>query len=59
MSAPRPALRSGLEVMPQVPPEQREIHDTSQPAPAPSSGAPMMMIRLRIAPLSCHEPDTG
>lgn len=59
MSAPRPALRSGLEVMPQVPPEQREIHDTSQPAPAPSSGAPMMMIRLRMEPLPGAEPGTG
>jgi len=59
MSAPRPALRSGFEVMPQVPPEQRDAHDTSQPAPAPSSGAPMMMIRLRISSLSFRKPGTG
>ncbi len=52
MSAPSPALRSGLEVMPQVPPEQRAAHDTSQPMPAPSSGAARVMIRLRISPLS-------
>ena len=48
MSAPRLALRSGFEVMPQVPPEQRDAHDTSQPAPAPSSGAARVMNRLRI-----------
>jgi hypothetical protein len=52
MSAPSPALRSGFAVMPQVPPEQRDTHDTSQPMPAPSSGAAMVMIRLRIPLLS-------
>lgn len=52
MSAPNPALRSGFAVMPQVPPEQRDAHDTSQPMPAPSSGAARVMIRLRIPRLS-------
>lgn len=56
MSAPNPALRSGFAVMPQVPPEQRDTHDTSQPAPAPSSGAAMVMIRLRISSLSFRKP---
>lgn len=59
MSAPSPTLRSGFEVMPQVLPEQREAHDTSQPAPAPSNGAARVMIRLRIPPLPGHGSGTG
>jgi hypothetical protein len=56
MTAPSPALRSGFPVMPQVPPEQREAHDTSQPAPAPSSGAARVMIRLRTRFSSARRP---
>jgi len=58
MSAPSTTLTSGLPVMPQVLPEQRDTHDTIQPAPAPTSGAAMVMIRLRMPSLP-PKPGTG